>query len=381
MEQPETIEPEYIKIKKEHEIKIGNNKIRIELNNNDIIFSLIIDLSFNKYIKRFKHDEFQKHLNFPKDMNIGIDEIYEDLKNYEYEINEAEKKISLWGIDIKLEEEIRLTNEEMIKELVDEIKNLKNEKNDLEKQVYELDNIVNKDKYKNEINLIYNTDVEDEYQIFGDEFVRKNNKNIELNINGNKSKLVNKYILKEGENNIKMIIKDKIKDLQHMFDSCENLPNIDELKYLNVKYCINFSYMFFDCSSLNDISPLENWIVTKGTNFSHMLCDCSLLKDIRPLENWDVSKGTNFSYMFAGCKSLNSIRPLENWNISKGNNFSYMFAGCESLNDIKPLEKWNVSNGTDFSRMFRDCESLKDIKPLEKWNLDKNNFESMFRKY
>ena len=58
-----------------------------------------------------------------------------------------------------------------------------------------------------------------------------------------------------------------------------------------------------------------------------------------------------------------------------------MFYNCKSLNDIKPLEKWNVSNGTDFSRMFRDCESLKDIKPLEKWNLDKNNFESMFKKY
>ena len=34
---------------------------------------------------------------------------------------------------------------------------MKKEKNELEKQVYELDNIVNKDKYKNEIDLIYNT--------------------------------------------------------------------------------------------------------------------------------------------------------------------------------------------------------------------------------
>ena len=33
------------------------------------------------------------------------------------------------------------------------------------------------------------------------------------------------------------------------------------------------------------------------------------------------------------------------------------------------------------SYMFSDCSSLIDIKPLEKWNLDKNNFESMFKKY
>ena len=95
--------------------------------------------------------------------------IYNKLINYEYEINEKEKKLIINDEkEIKLEEEIRLANEEMIKELILEIKNMKKEKNELEKQVYELDNIVNKDKYKNEINLIYNTEEEGECQIFGD---------------------------------------------------------------------------------------------------------------------------------------------------------------------------------------------------------------------
>ena len=53
MEEPETIEPEYLDIKKEYEIKIDDNKIRIEMKNNEIIFSLILNLSFNKYVKRF----------------------------------------------------------------------------------------------------------------------------------------------------------------------------------------------------------------------------------------------------------------------------------------------------------------------------------------
>ena len=51
MEEQETIEPEYLDIKKEYEIKIDNNKIKIEINKDEIIFSLFIDLSFNKYIK------------------------------------------------------------------------------------------------------------------------------------------------------------------------------------------------------------------------------------------------------------------------------------------------------------------------------------------
>ena len=250
MEEPETIEPEYLDIKKDYEIKIDDNKIKIEMNKEEIIFSLFIDLSFNKYIKIFKYDEFIKIYEISKDKDIN--KIYNTLIKYKYEINEKEKKIIFNnGKEIKFEENIKLTNEEMIKELIIEIKILKKEKKELKKQVDELYNKIN---YKDEINLIYNTEEEGEYQIFGDEFVKNNNNNIELNINGDKSKLVNKYKLKKGDNNIKIIIKNKIKDLHHMFDSY-TLKNIEELKYLNVKYCTNFSGTFLNCSSLNDITP------------------------------------------------------------------------------------------------------------------------------
>ena len=46
-----------------------------------------------------------------------------------------------------------------------------------------------------------------------------------------------------------MIIKNKINDLQFMFKLCETLTNIEELKYLNVNNCTNFSGMFYYCSS------------------------------------------------------------------------------------------------------------------------------------
>ena len=183
MEEPETIEPEHLNINKEYEIKIEDNKIRIDINNNEIIFILYTDLSFNKYIKRFKYDEFIKNYEISKEKDIN--EIYNEIINYKYEINEKEKQILFNnGKVIKLEEKIKLTNEEMIKELIKEIKNMKKEKKDLEKQVDELDNKIN---YKNEINLIYNTEKEGDYQIFGDEFVKNNINNIELNINDDKS--------------------------------------------------------------------------------------------------------------------------------------------------------------------------------------------------
>ena len=77
MEEPETIEPEYLDIKKEYEIKIDNNKIKIEINKDEIIFSLFIDLSFNKYIKIFKYDEFIKIYGISKDKDIN--EIFDSL--------------------------------------------------------------------------------------------------------------------------------------------------------------------------------------------------------------------------------------------------------------------------------------------------------------
>ena len=51
----------------------------------------------------------------------------------------------------------------------------------------------NYNKYKNEINLIYNNENEKETKIFGTKFVENNKNNIELIINGIKNKLIENY--------------------------------------------------------------------------------------------------------------------------------------------------------------------------------------------
>ena len=68
-------------------------------------------------------------------------------------------------------------------------------------------------KYKNEINIKYITKKEDYENIFGEEFVENNKNNIELEINGEKSKLIRRYKLVNGINNIKIIIKNKLTNL------------------------------------------------------------------------------------------------------------------------------------------------------------------------
>ena len=54
MEEQETIISESEEIKEEYQIKINDNKITIEINNDEIIFIVIIGLSYFKYIKRYK---------------------------------------------------------------------------------------------------------------------------------------------------------------------------------------------------------------------------------------------------------------------------------------------------------------------------------------
>ena len=231
---------------------------------------------------------------------------------------------------------------------------------------------------KNDINLIYKGNNEEE-NIFGEKFVENNENNIELEIDGIKSNLISKYKLKEGDNNIKMIIKNKITNLEKMFYEWRTLKNINELKYLDTKDINNFSYLLYKCCELSDIKALENWDVSKGNNFSFMFSECSLLSDIKALQNWNVSNGNNFNGMFYNCSLLSDIKPLQNWNVSKGNNFQSEFSSCSLLSDIKALENWDVSNGNNFAYMFYRCSSLSDIKALQNWNVSNgNNFSYMF---
>ena len=234
-------------------------------------------------------------------------------------------------------------------------------------------------KKDNTINLIYEIENEGVKNLFGEKFVSNNMDNIELIINGEQCDLIKQCNLKKGINNIKMIIKNKINNLEYMFYECNSLTNIDDLEYLDVKEINNFSHIFSGCKSLSNIKSLKNWDVSNGINFSNMFCGCKLLSDISPLKDWKISKAQNLSWMFRLCQSLSDIKSLENWDVSNVNNFTGIFSGCTKLSDIESLQNWNVSKGNDFSWVFSGCKSLSDIMPLQNWKLaNGNNFSCIF---
>ena len=217
------------------------------------------------------------------------------------------------------------------------------------------------------------------YCIFGSVFVQNNKYNIKLLINGKECKLEESYDLKEGINNIQLIIVNILTNLEYMFLNCVSLKNIDELKYLNTEEVYNFSNMFNGCSSLSDINALSNWDVSNGHNFDGMFKRCSSLTNLNALSHWNVSNGNNFYNMFEGCSSLTNLEALKNWNVSNGKIFAGMFAFCRRLTDIKALENWNVSNGEKFIGIFIGCRKLSNIKALRNWNVSNgNNFGYIF---
>ena len=259
--------------------------------------------------------------------------------------------------------------------------NNENEKNNIDNKFRKVQLNINLKKLllnkyqtdENKINLIYFAKIKGNFKIFGEEFVLNNKGNLDLIINGKENNLVSNYKLKRGENNITMIIKNRLNNVSHIFSGCDTLKDIKQLKHLDISNIRDFSSMFWGCLSLSDITSLEDWDVSNITNFSHMFGGCSLLKDITPLQNWDVSNGINFENMFWGCSLLTDITPIKNWKVSNGNNFSFMFSDCLSLLNIIPLQNWNISKESQTSYMFLGCSLLSDLTPFQDFKSSKTN--------
>ena len=99
--------------------------------------------------------------------------------------------------------------------------------------------------YRNKINLIYikcnkKHEWHDPERIFGDKFVENNKDNINLKINGKECKLIGKYDLKNGVNNIEINIIKNLTNLEKLFYKAWSLKGIEELKYLDKKEITDF---------------------------------------------------------------------------------------------------------------------------------------------
>ena len=99
----------------------------------------------------------------------------------------------------------------------------------------------------------YKIDDVKKLQIFGEDFVKNNQNNCKIIINGKYLELC-KYI-----------------DKQYMED------DILEIELKEIKTITNMSYMFEGCESLLFLSEQYIWDTFKVTNMSYMFCGCKSL--------------------------------------------------------------------------------------------------------
>ena len=159
-----------------------------------------------------------------------------------------------------------------------------------------------------------------------------NDNDVELYINGEK-KPFKKYFKpeKEGEYEIKIIFKNKMKDCSFMFSGCDNVKSIN-LSTFDSSSVTNMRYMFSKCHYLEEII-LDNLKTENVTDMNHMFNKCSSLKTITFPSSFDTTSLTNMECMFNGCLMLTKI-DFNNFKIDNVTNMKGLFLRCYLLQKL-----------------------------------------------
>ena len=118
------------------------------------------------------------------------------------------------------------------------------------------------------------------------------------------------------------------------------------------------AYWFYNCPSLTSIEGLENINTSEVADMQHMFDGCSSLKEL-DLGGWDTRKVKNLYKMFIDCSALTTLN-VSDFNTSSVWCMAYMFENCSSLETID-VSCFDTSNVTHMNNMFHDCSSLKNI--------------------
>jgi surface protein len=269
-----------------------------------------------------------------------------------------------------------------------------------------------KDKKENEFKDIYFLDnkpnMESKTNLYkeNEEIKKLTDNDVELYINEEKQQKFSKYFKpdKEGDYNIKIIFKKKIKDCSFMFSGCDNIKKID-LSSFDSSEVTNMYYMFGKCHYLQEIK-LDNLNTENVTDMSYMFNVCSELEKIVFPKSFNTKKVTNIEFMFHNCYELNDISfgdfntenvqymrglfgncfklkiiDISKFNTNKVTDMSYMFNKCNHLEELMINPKTFISKETkNMARMFEECNSLRNIN-LSSLNSEKVEYLNfMFKK-
>ena len=166
-----------------------------------------------------------------------------------------------------------------------------------------------------------------------------------------------------------------VTNMAEMFKNCRELSSLDISKFntAKVKY---MSSMFYGCNKLSSLTLSESFNTAEVTNMSYMFLGCNQLSSLTFSESFNTAKVTNMSYMFYHCINLPSLN-LSKFNTAKVTDMSYMFYECNKLTSLN-LSHFNTAEVTNMSYMFRGCSQLPSLD-LSNFNTAKvTNMSYMF---
>ena len=215
---------------------------------------------------------------------------------------------------------------------------------DINKDIYFLDNFNNEDKegknsseYLKELNE-YNT------KIFINDIEYKYKKYFKPE--------------KEGIYSIKIELNINIKDCSYMFYKCLNIKTID-LSSFNSKNVINMSGMFSLCHNLISIN-LSSFDTKNVVDMSQIFQGCSNLTDI-DLSSFNTKNVTNMNGMFSCCSKITNI-DLSSFDTQNVIDMGEMFFWCPNLTNIDLSSFKTKKDDIYMEKMFICCNNLKCVK-------------------
>ena len=149
-----------------------------------------------------------------------------------------------------------------------------------------------------------------------------------------------------------------VTNMAEMFKNCRELSSLDISKFNTVKVK-SMSSMFYGCNKLSSLTLSESFNTAEVTNMSYMFLGCNQLSSLTFSESFNTAKVTNMSYMFYHCINLPSLN-LSKFNTAKVKDMSYMFYECNKLPSLN-LSHFNTAEVTNMSYMFRGCSQLPSL--------------------
>ena len=148
----------------------------------------------------------------------------------------------------------------------------------------------------------------------------------------------------------------KVKYMDHMFQGCEKLEEID-LSGFNTSNVVDMTAMFYDCKHLYDLD-LSGFDTSRVKSMKNMFTSCHNLEEL-DLSAFRTPELTDMKAMFDSCRMLEAV-DMRNFNTAKVTDMSNLFGGCASLKEAD-LSSFDTAKTRNMNAMFAGCKSLTSL--------------------